>query len=72
MTQPWQRFVLSKFSEYDDYLWIFGGKGVSPNGYLKEYGDFFYSNLLTDKNKILQSQRTYGLGGGLHSPRGSG
>ena len=36
MIRPCQRFALSKFLEYEDCLWIFGGKGVSLDGYLNE------------------------------------
>ena len=40
--EPWARLALSECLEYDDCLWIFGGKRASPDGYLNEYGDFIY------------------------------
>ena len=31
--------------EYNDCLWIFGGEGASPDGYLNEYGDSIFTPL---------------------------
>ena len=43
MIRPWQKFALSEYLKYDDCLWIFGGEGVSSDGYLNEYGDIIFS-----------------------------
>ena len=62
--RPWLGFALSEYLECDDCLWMFGVKGASRDGYLKEYGDYLFIHYLRQRRLCPPSASSYLLGKG--------